>query len=189
MDIQLSGKHIDLGEALSNHVKDSIEESVTKYSANPVSAQIVFSKDGFEYRCDVTAHLSTGLTAKAKGRANEIYAAADDAVDRIEKQLRRYKRRLKNHHNEKNTPFEAFAEKTYIVEAPTDDSSNDIADNPIIIAENEMSVLSLSVGDAVMQMELAEESMLVFRNVSHGGVNVVYRRQDGNIGWIDPRRN
>lgn len=189
MDIQITGKHIDLGNALTETVTEKLEDGVIKYSENPIDAQVVFSKDGHEYLCDISVHLSTGLRAKARGRADEIYASADDALERMEKQLRRYKRRLKNHHKERQSPIETFAEKAYVIEPVSDDSSADGAlENPLIIAENETKVQSLSVGEAVMQMELAEENMLVFRNTKHGGVNVVFRREDGNIGWIDPRR-
>ena len=190
MEIQVHGKHLDLGEALSQHVEDNLKAGVDKYSENPIDAQVIFSKDGHEFICDMTVHLSTGLKTKARGKATEIYGCADDAIERMEKQLRRYKRRLKNHHNERKTPIEAFAEKSYVIEASADDSDESNADfQPIIVAETETKVQTLSVGEAVMQMELAGEQMLVFRNSSHGGVNVVHLRADGNIGWIDPRRS
>lgn len=190
MEIQIFGKQIDLGDALSAHMSEKISAGVIKYSENPISAQVTFSKDRHEFLCDITVHLSTGLQTKARGRANEIYASGDDALDRMEKQLRRYKRRLKNHHKERKDPIEAFAENSYVIEAASDDSDEQ-GDNlqPVIVAETQTHVQTLSVGEAVMQMELAEENMLVFRNSKHGGVNVVHLREDGNIGWIDPRRS
>lgn len=190
MNIQLTGKHIDLGESLSDYLDEKLLECVNKYSENPVDAHIVFSKDRHEFICDITVHLSTGLRTKATGRADEIYASADNALERMEKQLRRYKRRLKNHHNSRNQPIEAFAEASYVLEALQDDESAEASEDlqPAIIAETEIKVQNMTVGEAVMQMELSEERFMVFRNNSHGGVNVVYRREDGNIGWIDPRR-
>jgi hypothetical protein len=133
-------------------------------------------------------HLSTGLTAQATGKANEIYAAFDSNAEKMDKQLRRYKRRLKDHHAGRSTPVELSDAGSYIL-APSDETeeaSNDTV-NAMIIAEMETKIPSLSVGEAVMQMEIANAPVLVFRNEKHSGVNVVYRRDDGNIGWIDPR--
>ncbi len=192
MDVEIYGNKIDLGDSLVETVEEKLIEGVTKYSENPISAQVNFSKSGHEFVCDLTVHLSTGLVANAKGRDAEIYASADDAMERMEKQLRRYKRRLKNHHKSRQSPIEAFAEAAYVIEAsPEDESAVDEATEmqPVIIAETEVRVQNLSVGEAVMQMELGDNAMLVFRNSDHGGVNVVFRRDDGNIGWIDPRRS
>ncbi len=191
MDVEIYGSKIDLGDALVENVTEKLTAGVEKYSENPISGNVYFSKDGHEFVCDINVHLSTGLTANSKGRASDIYASADEAIDRMEKQLRRYKRRLKNHHKERQSPIEAFQENAYVIEASEEsESTSDDADlQPIIIAETQVDVKHLSVGEAVMQMELGEDAMLVFRNTNHGGVNVVFRRPDGNIGWIDPRRS
>lgn len=190
MEIQVFGNKIDLGEALTAHVLNNLGQGVAKYSENPVDAQVIFSKDRHEFLCDVTVHLSTGMKTKARGKGNDIYGSADDAVERMEKQLRRYKRRLKNHHKERKDPIQSSPENSYVIEAGQDDSvSTNTEFQPVIIAETQTSVQTLSVGEAVMQMELTGENMLVFRNSKHGGVNVVHMREDGNIGWIDPRRN
>ncbi len=191
MEVEIFGNKIYLGDALVNTVEEKLVASVKKYSENPINAQVNFSKDGHEFVCDITVHLSTGLVANARARENEIYASADSAIERMEKQLRRYKRRLKNHHKERQSPIEAFQESAYVIEAVSEDESADEAADlqPIIIAETQVKVQNMSVGEAVMQMELGEDAMLVFRNSSHGGVNVVFRREDGNIGWIDPRRS
>ena len=151
---------------------------------------MTFSRDGHEFCCDASVHLSTGLNVQAKGRANEIYDSFDGAVARMEKQLRRYKRRLKDHHQSRQSPIEAFGASSYILHAgsgDTDEASEPDSLQPVIVAEMETQVQSLSVGEAVMQMELAGAPLLVFRNNAHGGVNVVYQREDGNIGWVDPR--
>jgi hypothetical protein len=148
----------------------------------------VFSKSAHEYVCESVVHLSTGLTAQATGKATEIYAAFDASSEKMDKQLRRYKRRLKDHHKERSQPVELSDAGSYILESKdeSDDTSDD-AVNPVIVAEMEAKIPSLSVGEAVMQMEIASAPVLVFRNEKHNGVNVVYRRDDGNIGWIDPR--
>lgn len=185
---QITGKQIDIGQALQTHVETELNEILDKYAGRPTDANIVFSKSGHEYVCETTVHLSTGLTAQAKNHATEIYAAFDGCSEKMDKQLRRYKRRLKDHHKERSQPVELSDAGSYIL-ASTDDSDdvqNDAASG-MIVAEMEMKIQSLSVGEAVMQMELADKQMLVFRNEKHNGINVVFRRDDGNIGWVDPR--
>lgn len=188
MQYQISGKQIDIGEALQTHVRDGLGVVVQKYAERPTSAQVVFSKSAHEYVCEATVHLSTGLTAQAKAHATEIYAAFDACSDKMEKQLRRYKRRLKDHHRERAQPVEFSGASSYILasEAGTTDESEPESLQPMIVAEMETNIQSLSVGEAVMQMELAGAPVLVFRNEGKDGLNVVYRREDGNIGWIDP---
>ena len=188
MRYKITGKQIDIGEALQTHVKQELSDVVSKYAERPTDANIVFSRDAHEHVCEATVHLSTGLTAQAKASAVDIYAAFDSCNEKMEKQLRRYKRRLKNHHRERSEPVAQFEASTYILASSEESDTNDSDDlQPIIVAEMESRVPSISVGEAVMQMELAEAPVLVFRNDKHGGVNVVYRRDDGNIGWIDPK--
>ncbi len=188
MRYKITGHQIDIGEALQTHVKQELNEVVGKYAERPTDANIVFSRDAHEHVCEATVHLSTGLTAQAKASAVDIYAAFDSCNEKMEKQLRRYKRRLKNHHRERSEPVAQFEAATYILASSDESETNDSDDlQPIIVAEMESRVPSISVGEAVMQMELAEAPVLVFRNEKHGGVNVVYRHDDGNIGWIDPK--
>ncbi len=188
MRYQISGKQIDIGMALQTHVQEELNAAVKKYAERPTDANVIFSRNAHEYVCEATVHLSTGLTATAKAHANEIYAAFDACRDKMEKQLRRYKRRLKDHHRERSEPVELYGAASYILAADeqADDSEPDSL-QPIIVAEMETKIPSLSVGEAVMQMELAGAPVLVFRNENKNGVNVVYRRDDGNIGWIDPQ--
>lgn len=191
MRIQVSGKQIDIGDALRTHVEDRLVETVGKYFERPVEAVVVFTREGHEFVADSSVHLSTGMTAQAKGRAGEIYSCFDGAVERMEKQLRRYKRRLKDHHRAREVPIEATGAPSYILAGGEggDGAAEPDSLQPVIVAEMETPVPRVSVGEAVMQMELAGAPLLVFRNDSHGGVNVVYRRDDGNIGWIDPRES
>lgn len=190
MRYQISGKQIDIGDALQTHVKDSLGAAVEKYAERPTDATIIFSRSGAEFVCEATVHLSTGLTASAKAHAHEIYAAFDSACDKMEKQLRRYKRRLKDHHRDRQQPVDVLGGSMYVL--ASSDEAEDAAEpetlQPIIVAEMETKIPSLSVGEAVMQMELAGAPVLVFRNEGHDEVNVVYRRDDGNVGWIDPRK-
>lgn len=188
MRYQISGKQIDIGAALQTHVKTELDDILSKYAGRPTEAYVVFSKSGHEYVCESVVHLSTGLNAQATGKATEIYAAFDASCDKMDKQLRRYKRRLKDHHKERSQPVELSDAGSYILESRDEsDEAEQGSVNPMIVAEMETKIPSLSVGEAVMQMEIASAPVLVFRNEKHNGVNVVYRRDDGNIGWIDPR--
>jgi ribosomal subunit interface protein len=188
MRYQISGKQIDIGEALQTHVKTELGEILEKYAGRPTEAYVVFSKSGHEFVCESVVHLSTGLTAQATGKANEIYAAFDASGEKMDKQLRRYKRRLKDHHAGRSQPVEVSEAGSYILESrdEADEGAHDTV-HGMIVAEMETKIPSLSVGEAVMQMEIASAPLLVFRNEKHSGINVVYRRDDGNIGWIDPR--
>lgn len=187
MRFQISGKQIDIGEALQTHVKAELGAAVEKYAERPTDANVIFSKSGHEFVCEATVHLSTGLTAQAKAHEPEIYAAFDSCSEKMEKQLRRYKRRLKDHHKDRTEPVEFSGASSYILASESD---AEVAEpetlQPMIVAEMETNIPSLSVGEAVMQMELAGAPVLVFRNEKKSGLNVVYRRDDGNIGWIDP---
>lgn len=189
MRYQISGKQIDIGEALQTHVKTELGQTIAKYSQRPTDATVIFSRDAHEYLCDAVVHLSTGLTAQAKARGTEIYATFETCREKMDKQLRRYKRRLKDHYKDRSGPVVYDAAPSYVLAADEDtwESQGESGLQPMIVAEMETQVPTLSVGDAVMQMELAGAPMLVFRNEKHGGVNVVHRRDDGNVGWIDPR--
>lgn len=187
MRYQISGKQIDVGEALQTHVKTELGGTVEKYSQRPTDAIVIFSRNAHEFLCEATVHLSTGLTAAAKGQATEVYAAFEACREKMDKQLRRYKRRLKDHHRDRSEPVEIAGASMYVLAA--NGGSQDAEPEtlqPMIIAEMEGKIPSLSVGEAVMQMELTGAPLLVFRNEKSGGVNVVHRRDDGNFGWIDP---
>ena len=188
MRYQISGKQIDIGEALQTHVKNELGEILEKYAQRPTDAHVIFSKSGHEFVCEATVHLSTGLTASARAHATEIYAAFDNCGEKMDKQLRRYKRRLKDHHKDRTDPVELIGASSYILESEREETDSEPETlQPVIVAEMETNIPSLSVGEAVMQMELGNAPVLVFKNESNKGVNVVYRRDDGNIGWIDPK--
>ncbi|MGB1235533.1 MAG: ribosome hibernation-promoting factor, HPF/YfiA family, partial [Planktomarina sp.] len=164
MRYQITGKQIDIGQALQTHVRDVLNEAVEKYAERPTDANIIFSKSASEYLCEVTVHLSTGLTAQAGGKAHEIYAAFDAASSKMEKQLRRYKRRLKDHHKDRANPVELSAGASYVISnSDAEDAVEPESLQPVIVAEMEHSMLSLSVGEAVMQMELTGAPVLVFK--------------------------
>lgn len=190
MRYHISGKQIDIGEALTTHVKSELGELVEKYAQRPTEVSVVFSRMAHEFVCEAEIHLSTGLTAQARGHATEIYPAFESCREKMDKQMRRYKRRLRNHRLDRTEPVEFGGGSSYIL-APSEEAEDAEATSlqPIVIAEMEAKIPSITVGEAVMQLELAGQKLLVFRNEGHGGVNVVYRRDDGNIGWIDPRNS
>ena len=188
MRYQISGKQIDIGVSLQTHAKEALGVVIDKYAQRATDATVIFSRNAHEFVCEATLHLSSGLTAQAKAHDTEVYAAFDACNEKLEKQLRRYKRRLKNHHKERSEPVELSQAASYTL---ANDSGIDEAEpeslEPVIIAETEYDIASLSVGEAVMQMELKGSTFLMFRTEGKNSVNVVYRRDDGNIGWIEPR--
>jgi ribosomal subunit interface protein len=188
MRIQVQGKQIDVGNALTEHVTRQLSAAVEKYFDRPIEAIVTFSRDARAYRCDAHVHLPTGLTAASSATASDVYAAFEQGAERIEKQIRRYKRRLRDHHQNRRKPIEAVEAAAYVLEAGNgrDESDEPESLQPVIVAEMKQSIQSLSVGEAVMQLELANKAFLMFRNDGNGRFNVVYRREDGNIGWVDP---
>jgi ribosomal subunit interface protein len=188
MRIQVQGKQIEVGNALTEHVTRQLSAAVEKYFDRPVEAIVTFSRDARAYRCDAHVRLPTGLTAASSATASDVYLAFEQGAERIEKQIRRYKRRLRDYHANRRKPIEAYEATAYVLDAGDgrDESDEPQSLQPVIIAEMTQSIQALSVGEAVMQMELANKAFLMFRNDANGRLNVVYRREDGNIGWVDP---
>jgi len=184
MQLTITGKQIDIGSALRTHVETRLKQSVGKYFDRPVDGSVTFSRDGHEYRADCTLHLSSGLYLQAHGRSTDIYSSYDQAVERMEKRLSRYKSRIRDHHNGSPRAADVSAARESII--ASDDSGHEPATlNPVVVSENTTQLRTLTVGEAVMQLDLGDAPALVFRNRAHGEVNVVYRRADGNIGWIE----
>lgn len=184
MNIQISGKQIDVGQALSSHVRERLSERLGRFFDRAASAQITFSRDGYGYRADCVVHLSSGVTLKAHGVDAEIYPSFDQAALRLEKRLRRYKRRLRDHHHGERKDM-ALA-TSYVIAQEPEDAEEPQGDAPTIVAEQATQIPALTVGEAVMRLDLSESVVLIFHNRAHGRLNIVYRRADGHIGWIDP---
>lgn len=187
MALQVTGKNLDVGEALRTYVCDRVENTLDKYAGKSPSGHIRIEKTRGSFLTGCTIQLQTGLSLEAHGEAPDAYASADQALERLEKRLRRYKRRLKKHHASPDQKLSMIEAPYYVIQSgdgETAEESND--DNPLVIAETQTVINELTVSDAVMQLDLAERPLLVFKNASHGRINVVYRRTDGNIGWIDP---
>ena len=184
MDITVKGKNMDVGDALRGHAEDYIEAGVTKYFENAIDANIVFSKENHSFVADITVHPGPrGLVVQSRGEGGDAYGAFYGALARIAKQIRRYKRRLNDHHKGHNG--EVLEAQQYILQPEPEEEAPENA-QPVIIAEMPTTISTLSVSEAVMRMDLAHVPVMMFRNASGGELNVVYRREDGNIGWIDP---
>ncbi|MDR3467325.1 MAG: ribosome-associated translation inhibitor RaiA [Xanthobacteraceae bacterium] len=191
MTIRVSGKSISVGEALRERVSARTDDVLRKYFDGNYSGHLTLSKDGFGFRTDCALHLDSGVTLEADSTAADAYASADQALARIEKRLRRYKSRLKDRSARKtHASAAALAEldiPSYVIEAPAAEADDDgAAYNPVIIAESTTSLRSLSVSEAVIELDLTGAPVMVFRHGSTGRVNVIYRRADGHVGWIDP---
>lgn len=188
MQLHISGRHVDLGAAFQEHVEKRLQDGMSKYLDRIVSLDVVVSKEAHhQYRVDIHGNTGThaGLMIKSQGGANEIYAAFDDAATKAEKQLRRYKRRLKGHHGA-TAEKRAMVARKYVLQPEAHDAELDEKGAPVVVAEKPTNIETLSVSDAVMKMDLADLPALMFFNAGNGRINVVYRRVDGNISWVDP---
>ncbi len=187
MDVSIKGKGLNIGDSLRAHVEDALTTTVSKYFAKAVDATVTMSREAHRFRADITVHPIRTVTVQGHAAEDDAYVAFDAALERIGKQLRRYKRRLNDHHRYR-TADESSATMAHVAVFAPEPADDELPaeGEPAIIAEMETEILTLSVSDAVMRMDLADVSALVFRNCANGRLNVVYRRSDGNIGWIDP---
>ncbi|MBW6423367.1 ribosome-associated translation inhibitor RaiA [Rhizobium sp. XQZ8] len=185
MSVRVSGKQMEIGESFRQRIEDHIGEAVTKYFDGGYSSQVIVEKAGSRFSADCKVHLDTGIVLHAAGEANDPQASFDAAAQRIEKRLRRYKRRLKDHHagNHAN----GSAEVAYTVMDSVPDEDEEIAEDfaPTIVAESSKQLKTMSVATAVMALDMTDEPVLLFRSPGKEQLNIVYRRNDGNIGWID----
>jgi ribosome hibernation promoting factor len=187
MDLSIKGKGLDVGETLRGHVEEHLGFAVSKYFAKALDAAVTISREAHFFRADISVHPMRSVLVQAQGSAEDAYAAFDSALEHISKQLRRYKRRLNDHHKRRTTEdSETIPAQQYILAADTLEDELPADGQPVIIAELPTEIATLSVGEAVMRMDLADVPALMFCNRANGVLNVVYRRPDGNIGWIDP---
>lgn len=211
MQVQIAGKKIEVGAALQERIAHGLEERVSKYFNRTGEAFVTVSKPGWAFYVDCSIHLPSGATLQAHGEGDDAYQAFEQSLDKIEKRVRRYKSRLRNHRAKDATPPEIAAERILLPAAydeagdePVDlddDEDDDLhagvgvngsaaaADAPVIVAESDTRIRTMTVSMAVMQLELADSPAVLFRNAGHGGLNMVYRRPDGNVGWVDPSRD
>lgn len=189
MTIQVTGKNVGTSEALQTYATEKISAVLEKYIGPEIGGHVRVEKERGLFRTACSIRLRTGLLLEAQGDAGDAYASVDVAVEHLEKRLRRYKRRLKNHHQGSASapPVPESQAPDYLVNLEDDEEiGGQSASAPVIVAESARTLKELAVAEAVLQLDLTDEPFLLFRNAAHGGVNVVYRRRDGNIGWIDP---
>jgi ribosomal subunit interface protein len=190
MKVTVTGRHIDVGQALRQHVEEGLDAIVSKYFDNAMDASVTFEKEQTRYETDISVRIDRGMLIQGSASADEPYAAFNTAAEHIAKRLRRYKRRLRDHHHASAREVEALQAQQYILarEEETGEGEDTAqAGEPVVIAEMPTDIETLTVGEAVMRMDLADAPAMMFRNAAHGGLNMVYRRPDGNIGWVDPR--
>ncbi|HEX7885647.1 MAG TPA: ribosome-associated translation inhibitor RaiA [Phenylobacterium sp.] len=195
MQVQVTGKHVDVGEALRSRVTDELSNSIAKYFDRGGGADVVVSREGAAFKVDCAVTLASGQQLTTHGVGGDAHLAFDQALEKMAKRIRRYKNRLKDHHGQAVAKQAESAAYFVIASPDLDDEDHDDGGGegqgfaePMIIAETERLVRSMTVSMAVMELDLTETQTIVFRNAAHGGLSVVYRRPDGNIGWIDPER-
>ena len=195
MQLTVQGKQMDLGDALRTHVSEKLAELNSKYFNHATDATVTFSPEGHghgQVKAHIHVRIGKDIMVLADALAGDAHSAFDEAASKVGKQMRRYKTRLRDHHDRmsKTPETEIIKARDYILAAEdhhaneNDDSQND--DNPLVIAEDTRHIQKMSVSEAVMRMDLAGEAAILFRNANHNGLNMVYRREDGNIGWVDP---
>lgn len=189
MSLRISGKNLDVGEALRGQAEERVAAAVSKYYEGGYQGHVTVDKDGTAFRTDGVLHLSSGITLEASATAHDPYASLDKMAERIEKRLRRYKRRLKDR-SSANGRDVGIEIPSYVIAAPDDDVEDfdgvSAGDNPVIVAESTKSLHVRTVSDAVAELDLTGAPVVVFRHAGNDRMNIVYRRRDGNIGWIDP---
>ncbi len=190
MQVQIASKGIDVSPALQDRIKARLEEMMDKYIHREGDAQVYVSREGTGFKTLCSIHLPSGASMEAQGQNHDGYAAADEALEHMEKRLRRYSRRLKDHNAaSKKEAFSMFILENPIADEDSEDDLNETAETaePIVIAEKPGSLKTMTPGMAALELGLADTGVVIFNNAKHGRLNVVFKRSDGNIGWIDPK--
>lgn len=203
MQLSVKGHQLDIGDALRDHIDASLDRILSKYFGDAIDARVVLSRDGHRFRAVLSAHVGRNIMLEAQGEADAPYPAFDVAAERLSKRLRRHKRRLRSHHGrDAQGENSGLPAQQYILvgpdnepepadadEAAPDEVVASSGDQPVVVAEMATEIPNLTVSEAVMRLDLADHVALMFRNSAHGGLNMIYRRSDGNIGWVDPEGN
>lgn len=190
MNLTVKGKNIDVGDALKTRAQESLDHIFGKYFSNPIEASVTMSKETYFFQAQIAVHVGRGILMQAEGQADTANAAYDAAAETLAKRLRRYKRRLRDHHR---AATESMRAQAYILAAEPEEAEEPEAAPvngeapPVVVAEMQTDIPTLTVSEAVMRLDLANSQAMMFLNRAHGGLNMVYRRTDGNIGWVDPQ--
>ncbi|MGB0843956.1 MAG: ribosome hibernation-promoting factor, HPF/YfiA family [Alphaproteobacteria bacterium] len=187
MKLDIRGRHVEMSAALEERVETRLNDIFEKYFGDAITANVVFSKDGPLFHAQVASHVGRGIEMDAEANAGDAYTAFDEAAEKLAKRLRRHKRKIRNHKVDESDM--ALRAASYVLAAPSEDTplddDSDVITSPLLIAENQTSIKRLTVSQAVMHLDLEESSALMFHNISNDSINMVYRRADGNIGWVD----
>jgi ribosomal subunit interface protein len=188
MQVSVTGKQIDVGDSLRTHATASTAAIVERYFGKATEAHVVFHREGNLFKAEISVHAGRGLSVQSGATAEDPYVAFDGAAERIDKRLRRHKRRLRNHHGRAKDAAAApdYEATAYILAAEEGEEAAEGEGEPLVIAEMRTNIPQLSVIEAVMRLDLTDLPVLLFRNSARGNLNLVYRRADGNVGWIDP---
>ena len=186
--ISVSGKQTKVGKSLTHYVKDSLVQTLKKYFDNFISGNILFSKDTFNFRCEINIHIDSAIFIQGNAGSNDAYGAFNVANEKIKKRLRRYHRKLTDHRLKNRKPLKYLKAYQYIIENPELKKMKDNLNVPVIVAESEDIIKTVSVSEAIMLMNLKDQNAIFFKNVQSKRLNILYRRPDGNIGWVDPKK-
>jgi ribosomal subunit interface protein len=190
MNLTVKGKNIEIGDAMKTRAAESLDHIFGKYFSNPIEATVTMSREAHLFTAQISVHVGRGILLQSEGAADTANAAYDVAAETLAKRLRRYKRRLRDHHRaetvDRRSQYYVLAQEPEGAEEPEHANGADGAHHPVVVAEMETTIPTLTVGEAVMRLDLANQQAMMFLNRAHGGLNMVYRRNDGNIGWVDP---
>jgi ribosomal subunit interface protein len=188
MQITVRGKQLDVGDALRNHAEESLRSVLAKYFSNPIEANVLMTRDAHLFRSQIHVHVGRGIDLHCQANGDAPYRAFDSAVEHLARRLRRHKRRLRDHHR---ADIAHETARQYVIAGETDEepAAEQANGAPAVIAEMTTEIPTLTVSEAVMRFDLSGGGAMMFRNSAHGGYNMIYRREDGTIGWVDPRGN
>lgn len=187
MQVTVTGRQLDVGDSLRGHVEEGLEQTVAKYFDHPMDATVRFSRAGEDFHAEIQVHVGRGILVHGGSDAADPYVAFNQAADHVAKRLRRHKGRLRDHHVEEARALQAEMAEKFILSANDEEADDAASGEPAVIAELETPIEVLTVSDALMRLDLGDLPALMFRNSAHGGLNMIYRRPDGNVGWVDPR--
>ncbi len=189
MQIKITGKHLEVGDALRTHIETKLQSFRERFFEGSVHGNVTLEKQRGQFLTDCTLHLATGLVLQSHAQDAAAMSSADSALSHLEKQLKKYKQRLKDHHRAPREDRVAREASAYVIQQDDHEDDIELGHNPPVIAETSAVIPELSVGEAVMQLDISTSNFVLFHNSKEGRINVVYRRPDGNIGWLDPRHS
>ncbi len=187
-NISVSGKQTKVGKSLTNYVKETLPQSLKKYFDTFISCNILFSKDAYNFRCEISIHIDSSIFIQGNASSNDAYGAFNVANDKIKKRLRRYHRKLTDHRLKNRRPLKYLQASQYIIQNPESKNNIENLSDPVIIAESEDIIKTVSVSEAIMLMNLKDQNAIFFKNIQSKRLNILFRRSDGNIGWVDPKK-